>query len=250
MQIKNVQVFGLESSIIRSGYPHQICEPTSYTEMGVKQVDMSLIPKEVLDKGSEEVFNYISKYNLGTFISAEESGKCWISEHQKERANKLANTPIGSGHNNFLKGIIVQFDLKYPQYFTPQLQRYHWIDIISSQSKMHKLLSVKDISKNCNKYVLSRFYMEINNLIKIYNESTFPMQLSTPNIINIKSKEEMFHYIISNLPMGYELWMGISTNYLQLKTIYNQRKNHKLEEWRFFCDWIKTLPMSILITNE
>jgi hypothetical protein len=43
--------------------------------------------------------------------------------------------------------------------------------------------------------------------------------------------------------MGYELWMGISTNYLQLKTIYFQRRNHKLDEWKYFCKWIEKLPM-------
>ena len=94
MQIKNVQVFGLESSIIRSGYPMQVGEPETFPN-----------------------FQETHKGNIGDYT----------------RAKKLANTPIGSGHNNYLKGIIVQFDLKYPQYFTPQLQRYHWIDIISSK---------------------------------------------------------------------------------------------------------------------
>ena len=46
------------------------------------------------------------------------------------------------------------------------------------------------------------------------------------------------------------LTQGIVTNYLQLKTIYNQRKNHRLPEWRLFCDWIKTLPYSEWITGN
>jgi hypothetical protein len=50
--------------------------------------------------------------------------------------------------------------------------------------------------------------------------------------------------------MGFELWMGISTNYLQLKTIYNQRKHHKLEDWKIFCNWIESLPMNELITEN
>lgn len=53
-------------------------------------------------------------------------------KYSEARAMKLAQTPIGSGHNNFLKGIIVQFDVTYPNYWTPQLQRYNFIDIISS----------------------------------------------------------------------------------------------------------------------
>ena len=42
--------------------------------------------------------------------------------------------------------------------------------------------------------------------------------------------------------MGFHKWMAINTNYLQLKTIYFQRRGHKLSEWKTFCDWIKQLP--------
>ena len=204
MEIKNVKIYGLEESIIRSGYPYQIGEPSI----------LELVPKDFGIK----------------------------------RANKLANTPIGSGHNNYLKGIIVQFDLKYPQYFTPQLQRYHWVDIISSQSKMHSLTKIKDIKSSCNKYVLTYFTDRINNWIYQYNNHLeYPQELFSEQIV-LNNKEELFQYIISNLPMGFELWMGISTNYLQLKTIYNQRKHHKLkDDWGYFCNWIESLPLKNLI---
>ena len=216
MEIKNVKVYGLESSIIRSGYPMQVGEPEDLVE------------------------HYIQR-------------QMFPSAKNKDRAFKLANTPIGSGHNNFLKGIIVQFDLKYPQYFTPQLQRYHWIDIISSQSKMHKLTSVDNIIHSSNDFVLCSIANEVNFLIRIYNKETFPFTYvdNSGEKSIIESKEECFQYIISNLPMGYELWMGISTNYLQLSTIYQQRKTHKLKhDWGYFCNWIKTLPLSELITKE
>ena len=215
MKIKNVKVYGLESSIIRSGYPMQVGEPEDLVE------------------------HYIQR-------------QMFPSAKNKDRAFKLANTPIGSGHNNFLKGIIVQFDLKYPQYFTPQLQRYHWIDIISSQSKMHKIASIKDIADSCNKYVLTETIRSVNYLIELYNKNEFPcVYESDDDYETIDSKEKCFQYIISNLPMGYEMWMGISTNYLQLSTIYQQRKTHKLKhDWGYFCNWIKTLPLSELITKE
>ena len=69
-------------------------------------------------------------------------------------------------------------------------------------------------------------------------------------VYTYNSKKELFQYIISNLPMGFELWMGVSINYLQLKTIYHQRKHHKLYDWKEFCNWIETLPMSNLITGK
>ena len=196
MQIKNVKVYGLEESIIRSSWPHQIGEPMDF------------------------------KYEYPQQFTPDEK--------DDNRAFKLANTTIGSGHNNFLKGIIVQFDLQYPEYFSPQLQRYHWIDIVSSQSKMHKLtsrkLTVDDFTQSVDRTIID----VINNLIEEYNYA--PTQA-------------VFNQIISNLPSGYLKWMGISTNYLQLKTIYSQRRTHKLNEWQEFCDWVETLPMSELITK-
>ena len=216
MKIKNVKVYGLEESIIRSGYPMKVGEP-------------------------EEIICY-------------EDALLGIN-----RAKKLANASVGSGHNNFLKGIIVQFDILYPQYFAQQLQRYNFVDIISSQSKMHKLTSVEDIAYNCNEYVLDRIINEVNILIEIYNDNDFPYSYSVfstnpegEDVLLIKDKNHCFRYIISNLPMGYQLWMGISTNYLQLKTIYNQRckHKHKLEDWVEFGKFIESLPMSELITDK
>ena len=199
MQIKNVKVAFLEESIIRSGYPMQVGEPETL---------------DLYDGDDKQV------YFLG-------DGK---------RAKKLAKTPIGSGHNNFLKGIIVQFDLQYPEYFSPQLQRYHWVDIVSSQSKMHKITSRELTKDDFTKYTSVGCIDYINSLINRYN---------------IGKDVDTFNQIISNLPSGYLKWMGISTNYLQLKTIYHQRKNHKLKEWKEFCQWIKTLPMANeLIINE
>lgn len=56
-----------------------------------------------------------------------------------KRAIILAKSPSNSGHPNFLTGIRVSFDIKYPNYFSPELQRYNWIDIVTSSSKMHLL---------------------------------------------------------------------------------------------------------------
>ena len=54
---------------------------------------------------------------------------------------------------------------------------------------------------------------------------------------------ENFMLLVSNCPQGIELFMRVSTNYLQIRTLYNQRKNHTLkEDWGAFCHWIETLP--------
>jgi hypothetical protein len=158
-----------------------------------------------------------------------------ITEDDIKRARTLANAPGGSGHDNFLNGCKVKFWIKYPQYLSPQLQRYHWFDILSSQSKMHRLTAQQLSNDNCNKYALIGIIELINELIDNYNKDP---------------SYENFMFVVSNLPAGYEMWMSVTTNYLQLKTIYRQRKNHKLkEDYKAIIDMIKALPYSEFITG-
>lgn len=170
------------------------------------------------------------------------------------RAIALANTPMGSGHQTFLSGIRVSFDIKYPNYISPELQRYHWIDIVTSTSKMHKLLKM-DIDKACNKYVTANMVKEMQSLIDDYN--TMEENNTTHAIFTLRDgsrieanthKACMYYQwmkIISTCPQGIELFMRVSTNYLQLKTIYKQRRSHKLvEDWGAFCVFVESLPYS------
>ena len=143
------------------------------------------------------------------------------------RAIMLANSPSGSGHQTFLSGIRVSFDIKYPNYISPELQRYHWIDIVSSSSKMHRLSSM-DMDTCFNKYVTDESKEQMKRLVKKFNDT--------------KSYED-FMVMLSNCPQGIELFMRVSTNYLQLRTLYRQRKNHKLkEDFGAVCEFIEKLP--------
>ena len=144
-------------------------------------------------------------------------------EFQKSlpRAIKLAKAGGGSGHSNFRKGIRVSFDIKYPSYFTPELQRYNFMDIVTSSSKMHRLVQM-DMD--------ACFNNQMKELIADYNrDKTY----------------ENFMRVLSNCPLGVELFMRCSTNYEQLATIYRQRRHHRLvEDWGAFCQFIKDLPYS------
>lgn len=148
-------------------------------------------------------------------------------EKSLERAIKLCDTKSNSGHQTFLSGIRVSFDLIYPNYITPELQRYHWVDIVTSNSKMHKLCQLVE-ADSFNKYVDQRAIDLTKEYVVKFNE--------TPSYENrIK--------LLSNCPQGIELFMRVSTNYLQLKTIFAQRYNHRLiEDWGAMCDFIKSLP--------
>lgn len=178
-------------------------------------------------------------------------------EQSLERAKKLAQTPNCSGHQTFLSGIRVSFDIKYPNYISPELQRYHWIDIVTSASKMHRLMEM-DLDMACNKYVPKVFIDEMRKLIDRYKRIKAltadkfhgaVFWLRDGELINAKTKDEALYYsfmeCISACPQGIELFMRCSTNYLQLKNVYHQRKNHKLiEDWQEgFCqDFVEKLP--------
>lgn len=189
-------------------------------------------------------------------------------ERSLERAKRLVTASAESKevkcHDNFLTGIRVSFDLVYPNYISPELQRYHWVDIVTSSSKMHRLLCM-DIDKCCNRYVSQRQIDELQMFIDTYNaidsiewydglEQSFVYRDGSCEVVTTKKDAlyKAFMFCISNCPQGIELFMRVSTNYKQLQTIYHQRKNHKLkEDWGAFCDFVKSLPYSdVFITGE
>ena len=151
--------------------------------------------------------------------------------------DKLAMCGLGEAHDNFLNGIVVQFDLTFSNKAWVELQRYHFIDFISSQSTMHRITKF-NLDEAYNEYVDPRMIEIMKELVAEYNAKN---SADTP--------EDYLRILYSN-PAGFELTAGMTTNYRQLKTIYRQRKSHRLPEWREFCKWIKKLPYSDWITGE
>lgn len=156
------------------------------------------------------------------------------TEEINATTNKLAGCKTGTGHDNFLNGVVVQFDLTFSIKAWTELQRYHFIDFISSQSTMHRI-SKFDLDEAYNEYVDERIINIMKELVARYNET-----------LAIKD----YLAILYNNPCGFELTAGMTTNYRQLKTMYQQRKDHRLPEWRELCAWMKKLPHSEWITGE
>ena len=187
VKVDNARVYGLDESIIASGYPMQ--------------------------------------------VNTEDMENVDLTEKDYKRIKHLGNAVAGSGHDCFLKGIIVQFDLQVPEYIWRQLDRYHFIDYISSQSKMHRITKI-NLDSVCNRYVYDEVKEILKSIIDKYEAET-----------DTDKKKELFNEIIANTPAGLMLTARMTTNYLQLKSIINQRSNHKMQEWKYLCDWFKTLPM-------
>ena len=139
----------------------------------------------------------------------------------------LGSSNKGEGHDQFLTGITVNFDLTFSNKAWVELERYRFVNFVSSQSTMHRIARF-ELNKQYNKYVDKRIISIMNELKDKYN--------------NTKDPEDYLKLLYSN-PAGFELTARLTTNYRALKTVYSQRKNHRLPEWREFCKWIETLPL-------
>lgn len=168
-----------------------------------------------------------SKYPMSTDISK-------TTDAVTDTVNRLAMTDPGTGHNNFLSGIICVFDLTLTKLAWSEWQRYHHQQIVSSQSTMHRITRF-DIEQQTNEYVTQQTIDHMTELVRLYNEN--------PTLTN-------YRVVLYNAPLGFKLTALVVTNYLQLKTMYRQRRTHRLQEWQDLCDWMKTLPHSEWITGE
>ena len=153
-----------------------------------------------------------------------------------------ANCGTGEGHDNFLKGIVVQFDLTFSNKAWVEAERYHFLDFVSSQSTMHKIAKF-NLQEQCNRYVDNRIIDIVKAKINEYNRLVDYDMSHEKSAERKKQMDELYLEILYNIPAGFELTAGMTTNYQQLKTIYQQRRHHRLPDWQMFCDWCETLPM-------
>lgn len=162
----------------------------------------------------------------------------------------LAQSGRGEGHDQWLTGVIVQFDLTFTNKVWPEAERYHFFDFVSSQSTMHRIAKF-DFDHAYIEYVDPEIVKIMKRKVEKYNELCEKIPSITESVDDlIAEKTRLYLEILYSNPAGCYITAGMTTNYRQLKTIYYQRKNHRLPEWRSFCRWIETLPYSELITGK
>ena len=186
----------------------------------------------------DDVVSNVKVYGLNQSIIASkypfavDINKC--NAEVTKTVTKLAQSPKGSGEDTFLHGIIVQFDLTLPIKVWTEAERYHFLEFVSSQSTMHKIMDF-DVREQCCDYVNPGIVDILQELIDMYKTNP---------------SKELRKQILYSVPVGFKLTARMTTNYQQLKTIYSQRRNHELEEWRVFCQWTETLPYAEFITGK
>lgn len=168
-----------------------------------------------------------SKYPMSVDIES-------LNADVTKTVKSLGSSKKGEGHDQFLTGIRVAFDLTFSNKAWVEAERYRFLEFVSSQSTMHRITRL-DIRKCCNKYVWESTIKNLEKAVAKYNAME---SKSSPEAI------ELYLEILYNVPSGFELTARITTNYRAIKTIYAQRKNHRLPEWREFCEYMrKELPL-------
>ncbi len=123
----------------------------------------------------------------------------------------LAQSNQGEGHDQWLTGVIVQFDLTFSNKAWVEAERYHFLDFISSQSTMHRITRF-DLDKGYNEYVDAAIVEIMKRKVAEYN------QLLDSDASEEEKKRKYLEILYSN-PAGFRITAGRTTKYSQLKTI-------------------------------
>lgn len=169
------------------------------------------------------------------------SNRYVVGPNDHDLMTRLAKA--GPEHAKYRRMIVVYVDITAPLYWWKEFDTYKVGTVANSCSTMHKIaekeFTLEDFShEHLNSW--SMFYLK---------EAVHALNINREIYIDSKDKE-LWWQMIQLLPSSYNQRRTVMLNYETLANIYRQRKNHKLDEWREFCQWIKTLPYSEIITNE
>lgn len=163
---------------------------------------------------------------------------------------KLRN--CGTDHRKFMRMITVYMDIKAPLYWWKEYDTYKIGTVSNSCSTMHKIadkeFALEDFSHEhlIDTCLLERVINELNIYRDVYNN----YDKQTEQYKDEFSKKDIWWQMIQLLPSSYNQRRTVMLNYEVLANMYKSRKNHKLDEWRTFCEYIKTFPYSELITGK
>ena len=176
----------------------------------------------------------------------------------------------GTDHRKFMRMIIVYLDITAPLYWWKEFDTYKVGTVANSCSTMHKIADKEFTLEDFSHEHLKSFDWDLsmNNSVDLCIDqsglhdgsvlySPFGILNLTIKSLNtcrkkyLETKDKKYWWqMIQLLPSSYNQKRTVMLNYEVLANIYKSRKNHKLDEWHTFCDWIENLPYSELITGE
>lgn len=171
--------------------------------------------------------------------------KFFIGGNDLTLMQKLATS--GNDHGKFLRMITVTVDVTAPLYWWKEFDTYKIGTVANSCSTMHKIQD--------KEFTMADFSMEYIGIVPnsdpvYYNTlETVIYALNEARRCYLDTKDKAYWWqMIQLLPSSYNQKRTVQLNYAVLRNIYHSRKNHKLDEWQEFCQWIERLRYSTLIT--
>lgn len=183
--------------------------------------------------------------------------ECWPHDIKKSFAclgsndldlmTRLCNA--GTDHRKFMRMLVVYVDLIGPLYWWKEFDTYKVGTVANSCSTMHKIaekeFTLEDFSHEhlivASLNSLKRTIEDLNSCRERYFDERIKRYPEW--------RKEVWWQMIQLLPTSYNQRRTVMLNYEVLANIYKSRRNHKLDEWHTFCDWIEGLPYSELITG-
>nr|DAT84387.1 MAG TPA: hypothetical protein [Caudoviricetes sp.] len=166
----------------------------------------------------------------------------------------------GRDHRKYMRMIPVMIRVTAPLYWWKEFDTYKIGTVGSSTSTMHKIaakeFTILDFSTEhlmSGRVKSESIYDENGNDITMASNTLLGHVINHLNIFRklyLETKDKLYWYqLIQLLPSSYNQTRNLVLNYEVLSNIYASRRNHKLDEWHVFCDWIEALPYSYLITG-
>ena len=196
-----------------------------------------------------------------SFHNCKSSDECtrncglWCSGAIGDNDLKLMKNLVkaGSDHSKFMRMITVTCDITAPLYFYKEWDTYKVGTVRNSCSTMHKIDSKEFTLDDFSHEHLGTWRSEdgvyhggmINSLKRTIKELNYCREW----FLTTKDKE-WWYQMIQLLPSSYNQRATVQLNYAVLRNMYHARKNHKLDEWHTFCEWVESLPYSELITEK
>ena len=141
----------------------------------------------------------------------------------------------GSDHRKFIRQILVSVDITAPLYWWKEFDTYKVATVANSTSTMHKIHSKPfEADDFSNDHMSDAALGALETLMEFLEQQRLKF---------VETKDKSYWYdIIQLLPESYNQKRTITMNYENLLNMYYARKNHKLDEWHTYCDWILSLP--------
>lgn len=211
-------------------------------------------PKNSWEK-SDSHWDYLDQGPEYLTVDYDDESDFNIGPNDQDLMTRLSNA--GTDHRKFMRMITVYLDITAPLYWWKEFDTYKVGTVANSCSTMHKIadkeFTLEDFScehldtyREHTMYCPTEYRFSSMDILSLLIDT---LNQCRKKYLETKAKSDWWQ-MIQLLPSSYNQRRTVMLNYEVLANMYKSRRNHKLDEWHTFCDWIESLPYSELITGK